>query len=113
MRVKIENNILTVVTDVPMSVVEKGLTDLTAYDDKQNPLYKVSVGDNGSLSKYGLVANSVVDDKLAVVIVEAIGITREEIIYKYGKSVVAAQKFCPIIANAAASEEEMINAAFA
>lgn len=113
MRVKIENNILTVVTDVPMSVVEKGLADLKAYDDKKNELYSVSVGESANLSPFGIVANSVIDGKLAVVVVEQLGYTREDFIKKYGKAVVAAQKFCPIIANAAASEEEMLEAAFA
>lgn len=113
MRVKIEENILTVVTDVPKSVVDNGLADLTAYDDKQNPLYKIAVGANGSLTQFGISANSVVNGKLAVVIVEELGFTREDFVKKYGKAVVAAQKFCPIIANAAATEEEMLNAAFA
>ena len=31
---------------------------------------------------------------------------------KYGKAVVAAKKYCPIIANAAVTEEEMLNEAF-
>ena len=30
MRVEISNNVLTVVSDIPVSTVEKGLTDLTA-----------------------------------------------------------------------------------
>lgn len=113
MRVKIEANVLTVETDIPVSVVEKGLTDLTAYDDKKTPLYKVAAGEAGSLTEYGIVANTVSNGNLAVVVVEQIGFERADFIKKYGKAVVAAKKFCPIIANAAATEEEMLNAAFA
>lgn len=115
MRTRIESNILTVVTDIPVATVARGIADLTAYDDKKNPVYAVKVAPDGAgtIGKFGLVANSIIDEKLAVVIVEEIGFTREDFIKKYGKGVVAAQKYCPIIAGAAASEEEMLNAAFA
>lgn len=114
MRVVPNNNILTVETDIPVAVVERGIADLTAYDDKKNPLFTVKLNKDGkgNLSQYGLVANTIIDGKLAVVIVEEIGFTREDFIKKYGKGVVAAQKFCPIIAGAAASEEELLEAAF-
>lgn len=114
MRVTINSNILTVETDIPAATVARGIADLTAYDDKKNPVYavKVALDGAGAISKFGLVANSVIDEKLAVVIIEAIGFTREDFIKKYGKGVVAAQKFCPIIAGAAASEEELLDAAF-
>ena len=71
MRVEISSNVLTVVSDIPVSTVEKGLTDLTAYDDKQKPLYtvKLSLEGKGNLSQFGMVANTVFEDKLAVVVV--------------------------------------------
>lgn len=114
MRVSISNNVLTVVSDIPVAVAERKLTDLTAYDDKKNPLYTVKMGleGNGSLSQFGFVANTVIDGNLAVMVVEEIGATREDFMRKYGKAVVAAQKYCPIIANAAVTEEEMLEAAF-
>lgn len=114
MRVVPNNNILTVETDIPVAVVERGIADLTAYDDKKNPLFTVKLNKDGkgNLSQFGLSANSIIDGKLAVVIVEEVGFTREDFIKKYGKGVVAAQKFCPIIAGAAASEEELLEAAF-
>lgn len=114
MVVSITENILTVVSDISMETINKGLTDLTAYDEKKNPIYKVAVNleGNGNLSQFGMSANTVVDGKAAVVLVEPIGTTREEIKKKYGKAVVAAKKYTPIIAAAAASEEEIINDAF-
>ena len=115
MRVRITENIITVETDIPKSVVENGIADLVAYDEKQNPLYAVKLGldGTGNLSQYGLIANTIIDDKLAVVITEAFGIDREAIKKKYYKAVLAANKFCPIIAAAAASEEELVNSIFA
>jgi len=113
MRVKIEGNVLTVVTDIPKAVVDRGIADLKAYDDKQNEVYRISMSEAGNLAPFGISANTVIDGKLALVLVEAIDFTREDFIRKYGKAVVAAQKFCPIIANAAASEEELLEAAFA
>lgn len=115
MRVKIESNVLTVETDIPATVVERGIADLTAYDEKKTPLYKVGVNPDGkgNLSQYGLVANSIINGNLAVVIVEEIGFEREAFKRVYGKAVIAANKFCPIIAAAAASEEELLEAAFA
>lgn len=115
MRVKINSNILTVTTDIPASVVERGIADLTAYDDKKQPLYavKVAADGKGNLSQFGLVSNSIIDGKLAVVIVEELDFKVEDFKKKYGKGVIAANKYCPVIAGAAASEEEVLDAAFA
>jgi hypothetical protein len=115
MRVKIESNVLTVETDIPVSVIERGIVDPTVYDEKKNPVYTVRLNENGkgSLGQLGMMANSIINDKLAVVIVEEIGFTREDFKKKYGRAVIAAQKFCPIITGAAATEEEMLEAAFA
>lgn len=114
MRVTVVANVLTVVSDISESTIKKGMTDLTAYDDKKNPLYKVAVDEagNGKLGQFGMTANTYVDGMAAVVIVEPIGTTKEDIKRKYGKAVVAAQKYCPIIAAAATSEEELIDTAF-
>lgn len=115
MRVEINSNVLTVETDIPVAIVEKGIADLTAYDEKKNPVYAVKVNPNGdgNISQFGLVANAILNNNLAVVVVAPIGADREYFIKKYGKGVVAAKKFCPIIAAAAASEEELLEAAFA
>lgn len=115
MRVKIESNVLTVETDIPVSVIKRGIVDPTVYDEKKNPVYTVRLNENGkgSLGQLGMSANSIINDKLAVVIVEEIGFTREDFKKKYGRAVIAAQKFCPIITGAAATEEEMLEAAFA
>lgn len=114
MRVEINSNVLTVETDIPVAVVERGIADLTAYDEKKNPVYAIKVNPEGKgdISQFGLVANSFINNKLAVVIVAPLGADREYFIRKYGKGVVAANKFCPIIAGAAASEAEMLEAVF-
>lgn len=114
MKVTVTNNVVTVVSDIPVAAVEAGYADLTACDEKNNPVYKVGVNleGKGNLSQFGMVANTVIDGNLATVIVEPLGTAREDIKRKYGKAVVAAGKYCPVIAAAAASEEQLINAAF-
>lgn len=114
MRVEINSNVLTIETDIPVTVVQNGIADLTAYDEKKNPLYavKVNLAGVGNLSQFGLIANTEINGNLGVIIIEAIGTTRDDFKRKYGRAVVAAKKFCPIIAGAAVSEEEMLEAAF-
>lgn len=114
MRVNVTNNIVTLVSDIPMAAVTAGYTDLTACDDKKNVLYKVALNlsGEGNISQFGMVANTVIDGMLAVVMVVPLDATREDIKRRYGKAVVAASTFCPVIAAAAASEEMLINAAF-
>ena len=96
--------------------IEFGSTRIkaVAIDEKHNPVYKVGININGagSIGQFGIVANTFIDGRLTVVIVEPLGTTKEEIKAKYGKAVVAANKYCPVIASAAASEEEIIDAAF-
>lgn len=116
MRVTINHNILTVATDIDLATAKKNLVEPVLCDDKGNPVYKIAVdpNGNGALSQFGMVANSVTEDgKLAVVIVEDMDITADEIKQKYGKAVIAAKKFCPIYSNAAAEAEAAIEEAFA
>ena len=114
MRVEINANVLTVETDIPVTVVEKGLADLTAYDDRQNPVYAIKVNPDGkgNLSQYGIISNAIINDKLGVVIVERIGFTRDDFKKKYGESIIAAHKYCPIIAGVAATKEQLIDSVF-
>lgn len=114
MKVAVNNNVITVISDIPVAAAKAGLVDLIACDEKNNPIYKVGINleGKGNLSQFGMVANTEIDGMLAVVIVEPIGIDRDTIKRKYGKAVVAAGKYCPVIAAAAASEEMLINVAF-
>jgi hypothetical protein len=112
MRVNVTANVLTLVTDITEATIRKGMADLTAYDEKKNPVYKIALGAEGNLSQYGIVANAFVEGKAAVVIVAPLGTTKDEMKAKYGKAVLAAQKYIPVIAAAAESEEALINEAF-
>ena len=114
MRTAINENVLTIVTDIPKSAVENGFAELVARNDKGDPQYvvKVSPDGKGDLSMYGLKANSIIDGKLAVVIVEEIGFEKEDFIKRYGKAAAVAAKYCPVIAEQAAAEEELIRSIF-
>ena len=113
MRVNVTANVLTLVTDISEATIKKGMADLTAYDEKKQPVYKVAINPTGegNLSQYGLVANAFVEGKAAVVIVAPMGVTKDEMKAKYGKAVLAAKKYIPLIASAAESEEAMIDEA--
>lgn len=114
MRVKVTNNIIKFVTDIALETVQKKLIPSTLCDEKGNVLYKISVNPDGrgDLSVFGIVANSVEDGKLAVVITERMDITAEEIKQRYGKAIIAAQKFCPLYAAEADEAQQAIDAAF-
>lgn len=116
MRVNVNNNVIAVITDISLEVAKKNLIDPVIYDDKKNPIYKIEVnpGGKGALSKFGLVANTISEEgNLAVVIVEEMGITLDEIKQKYGKAIIAAKQYCPLYANAAAEAQAAIDEAFA
>lgn len=116
MRVQVAENVLTVVTDISVAAAAKELTDPVVLDEKKQPIYRVAFDPSGArveLSKFGIVANAVIDGNLAVVITEKMGITKDEIKQKYGKALVNAKKFCPIIAAAAAEAQAEIDEVFA
>lgn len=115
MRVNIQNNVISVITDIKLETAKKNLISPILCDDKGNVLYQIKVDPDGkgALSKFGITANSVTEDgKLTVVIVEEMGITVEEIKQKYGQAVIAAKKFCPLYAAEADEAEAAIEEAF-
>jgi hypothetical protein len=114
MRVKVTNNIIKFVTDITLDAVQKRLVPPTLCDEKGNVLYKIAVNPDGrgDLSQYGIVANSIEDGKLAVVITERMDITADEIKQRYGKAIIAAQKFCPLYAAEVDEAQQAVDAAF-
>ena len=113
MRVSIKENVLTVVTDILKATADKGIANLTATDEKGNQMYKVCMSTGSpSIEEFGIVCNSVVDGKLAVVIVEKMETTEAEIKKKYGKALVKGSKYLAAIAAQAQQEEAAIDAIF-
>lgn len=114
MNVSFKNNTLVVVTGITKEAIEKGISDLTARDEKDNALYKVSVSkDNqGNLDTFGLKANAFIDGKAAVVIVEDVNATQASVQKKYGEALIAAAKYTDVIASAADAKEAEIAALF-
>lgn len=106
------NNTLTVVTPISHAVAEKGIADLATYDKDKNVKFQVSVSDKASISKFGIACNAVVEGNLAAVIVMPIGTTKEDVMKKYGKSLVAAKPELEAIATKAAEDEAAIAAIF-
>lgn len=112
---KFENNVLTVVTGITKEVVEAGISNLIAKDEKGNDVYAVSVAKDGkgSISTFGLVGNTYVDGKLAVTMILPMGTTDADVKRTYGESLLAAQHYTKQIAEEAAAKTEAINGLFA
>lgn len=114
MNVSFKDNTLKVVTNISKETIEKGISDLTARDEKQNALYAVRFNNagRGGLDTNGLVANAYIDGKAAVVIVLPADATQADVQKAYGEALLAAAKYTDIIAAAAASKAADIEALF-
>ena len=115
MRVSFKDSVLTVVTEVTKEVVEKGYTDLTAKDDKGNPVYKVTFNNygDGSIDKYGFTGNTYVGGKLAYTVVTNADTTLEDVQKVFGEALLAADTYISEIAADAEIKRESIEALFA
>lgn len=115
MNVKLNENILTVVTPIEKEVADKAFSALTITDDDGNVMCTVNVatGAEGMISAMGLTCNTVVDGKLAVAIVMPLGVTMDDVKQKYGKALVNVNKYIDQVAEAATKEIEAIDGIFA
>ena len=101
--VKVENNVLTVITDITRDVVESGVASLTAHDEDGNMVYGVAVAENGkaSFNEFSFTGNTYVDGKLAATMILPMAITQEEIQKFYGEDLLKAKTYTAKIEEAA------------
>ena len=113
--VKMDANVLTVITDIKEETVKAGLADLVAKDDKENAVYGVSVdtNGNGSMNEFSLTGNTYIDGKLAVTIVFPMGTTVEDIQKFYGEHLLKAKEYTAKIQQAAEEKTAAISGLFA
>ena len=113
--VKMDANVLTVITDIKEETVKAGLADLVAKDDKENAVYGVSVDTNGhgSMNEFSLTGNTYIDGKLAVTIVFPMGTTVEDIQKFYGEHLLKAKEYTAKIQHAAEEKTAAISGLFA
>lgn len=115
MEVKLENNVLTVITDVTEESMKKGLSNMKAHDEDGNEVYAVGVSKNGnaSIDKFAFTGNTYVEGKLAATIVLPMEkATIAKIQKEYGEHLLAAKKYTAQIASEAAAKEAEIEALF-
>lgn len=114
MRVKFENNTLTVVTDIAKETIEKAVSKLAARDEKGNELFTIQVSHNGdyNISEFGLICNAFVDNKLAIVAPMPLDFTLDNVKALYGKCLVKAREFGAVIATQAQAEAAAIESLF-
>ena len=109
-----EERILKVVTDIDREVVEEGLAELTACDDKGNELYRITIkaDGKGSISEFGLGCNTYSEGKAAYIEVMPIGTTLLDVKKQYSKALLAAAKYGERIAIMAARSVQTIDNLF-
>lgn len=115
MEVKVENNVLTVITDVTEASMKKGLSNMKAHDEDGNEVYAVGVSKTGNacIDKFAFVGNTYVGGKLAATIVLPMEkATIEKVQKEYGENLLAAKKYTAQIAVEAAAKEAEIEALF-
>lgn len=109
MKVSIKSNVLTVVTNIPMSAMPNGRLDKPAT--KEEGAYSVEMTSVGEISKFGLKCNSIVNGKAAVVVVLPIKKTsaeyKEYVKQHYGAALNAAKVTDQMAVTAQAYDDEL------
>lgn len=115
LEVKLENNVLTVVTDVTEASMKKGLSNMKAKDEDGNEVYAVGVSKSGNaeITNFSFTGNTYVDGKLAATMVLPMDKASIEKVQKaFGEMLLAAKKYTAQIAQEASAKEAEIEALF-
>ena len=116
MNVTLTENILTVVTPITKAVADKAFSAMAVTDEKTGDVLctvGVNADGNGIISACGLVCNTVVDGKLAVMLTLPMGTTMDDVKKKYGKVLVEVNKHIEKIAENVTKEIAAIDGMFA
>lgn len=115
MQVNIENNVMTVITDVTEESMKKGLSNMKAKDEDGNEVYAVAVSKSGEakIDFVSFTGNTYVDGKLAATMVLPMGKSSVDKVQKaYGEKLLLAKKYTAQIAQEASAKEAEIEALF-
>ena len=116
MEVKLENNVLTVVTDITEESVKKGISDLKARDEDGNEVYAAGVSNNGNanISSFSFTGNTYVDGRLAATMVLPMNqASLTKVQQAFGEMLLAAKTYTAKIAQEASAKEAEIAELFA
>ena len=112
MKVEFKENVLKVVTDITKETIEKGIASLVAKDDKGNDVYAVGMGEKACISDFALTCNTVVDGKIAAVMVLPMDTTQEDVMKQYGEKLLTAKKYTTQMAEEMEAKEAEIAEVF-
>ena len=112
MKVKFENNVLTVVSSITKETIDKGIASLKIKDDKDNEAFAVGPSREGNINTFYFGYNAFIEDKAAVVAVLPMGTTLEDVQRNFGEALVEAKKYTELIATQAMAKEATIAAIF-
>ena len=111
MKIAVSNNIATIKLDI---AVPAGKRAFTMVDDKGNALYSIEYkpGAVGAIGACGACANSVVDGKLAIVLIAEEPITLASLREEYGLKLVSLKDAEATIGQAIADENAALDQVF-
>lgn len=112
MNVKLNENILTVVTPITKETANKAFSSLELRNEDNEVVCMVKQGQEGKISNMGLVCNTVVDGKLAVLIAMPMETTMETVKKQYGQALVNISKHIDQLAANVEAEIAAINGIF-
>lgn len=115
LNVTLQENVLTVVTPITKETADKAYSKLAAYDEDGNMVCVVDTAEDGkgSISRYGLNCNTVVDGKLAVQMIMPMGVTMDDVKEMYGQALLEVNKHIDDVVSGAEKEIEAIDNIFA
>ena len=109
----LKDNVLTVTTGIKKADYDKKVTDMLVRDKDGAETFRVTVGDKGSVSTFGMTCNTVVDGELAVTIILPMGTKKDDVKVKYGKALVAAEEALEVIIDNIEKDSAAIDKIFA
>ena len=115
LKTTLNGNVLTVETPIKKTPADKAFSSLKARDKDGNELCTVSMNKDGegSISKYGLVCNTVVNGNLAVQLIMPMNTTMEDVKKQFGLALVEVSKHIDTVAENADKEIAAIDSIFA
>lgn len=103
MKVSFFGNSVQVVTDIDANLVKN---EAVAVFQDEDMVYKVERGREGKFSKYGIVSNTVIDGKLAIIWFEDDAVQKEDFKNKYMAAVESLKVYTEAIKAAAQERSE-------
>lgn len=114
MTTTLNGNVLTVVTPISEELANKALNPMIAKDEYGDEVCRVTLNRNGkgSISKFGIECNTVVDGKLALRLILPMDTTLNDVKVAYGEELVEVSKWIDKVKEKVEKEIAAVDAIF-